>query len=296
MRPNFALNILADGLHLLHRASPGWEHVGEVSFEEDLAAGLDRLRRLGEALDPAPMRTKLILPNEQIRYMSVFTGATTEDDRRALVMSELDGATPYALKDLAFCWSVSGTTTHVAAVARETLEEAERFAAEHGLNPVSFVAIPGEASYLGEPFFGPTRLADSLLKGETLERDAVQVHVVGKAKLPHLPATAPEAVTRPADAPAQAPRQAGTAATPTAPDAPPLRHPRLRPPHRRSPSQRLTRQATRRRSPRNRRAKPRRHRIRPAMLRRNRPRHPRRPPPRHRPPRQRRRRPMSVRR
>ncbi|WP_157792253.1 hypothetical protein [Pseudooceanicola marinus] len=215
------MNILADGLHLLHRASPGWEHVGEVSFEEDLAAGLDRLRRLGEALDPAPMRTKLILPNEQIRYMSVFTGATTEDDRRALVMSELDGATPYALKDLAFCWSVSGTTTHVAAVARETLEEAERFAAEHGLNPVSFVAIPGEASYLGEPFFGPTRLADSLLKGETLERDAVQVHVVGKAKLPHLPATAPEAVTRPADAPAQAPRQAGTAATPPAPDAPP---------------------------------------------------------------------------
>ena len=201
MRPNFALNILADGLHLLHRASPGWEHVGEVSFEEDLAAGLDRLRRLGEALDPAPMRTKLILPNEQIRYMSVFTGATTEDDRRALVMSELDGATPYALKDLAFCWSVSGTTTHVAAVARETLEEAESFAAEHGLNPVSFVAIPGEASYLGEPFFGPTRLADSLLKGETLERDAVQVHVVGKAKLPHLPAKAPEAVTRPTDAP-----------------------------------------------------------------------------------------------
>ncbi|MCA1337110.1 hypothetical protein [Pseudooceanicola marinus] len=220
MRPNFALNILADGLHLLHRASPGWERVGEVSFEEDLTAGLDRLRRLGEALDPAPMRTKLILPNEQIRYMSVFTGATTEDDRRALVMSELDGATPYALKDLAICWSVSGTTTHIAAVARETLEEAESFAAENGLNPVSFVAIPGEASYLGEPFFGPTRLADSLLKGETLERDAVQVHEIGKARLPDLPAAAPEAVTRPADAPAQAPGPQGTAPTSPAPQPP----------------------------------------------------------------------------
>lgn len=239
MRPNFALNILADGLDLLHRASPGWERVGHVSFDDpDMAASLARLRRLGQALDPAPMRTKLILPNDQIRYLSVYTGATTEADRRALVMSELDGATPYALEDLGICWSVSGTTTHVAAVARETLEEAEAFATEHQLNPVSYVAIPGEAPYLGEPFFGPTGLADTLLAGERVERDAVQVHVLGNASLPSLPdepaasepaAAKPRAEETPerpeppkAEAPAAPEAEAApqTAATPKAPEPP----------------------------------------------------------------------------
>ena len=46
---------------------------------------------------------------------------------------------------------------HVAAIAIETLEEAQGFAAEHAFNPVSFVAVPSsDAGFLGEPWFGPS--------------------------------------------------------------------------------------------------------------------------------------------
>ncbi|MBR9765301.1 MAG: hypothetical protein GYB53_17720 [Rhodobacteraceae bacterium] len=185
MKPNFALNILPEGLELLHRVSPGWERIGSVRFDaEDLPAELAALRRMGEAFDDRPLRCKLVIPNDQIRYMSIHGGAATEAERRETVLAELDGATPYALEQLQFCWSVSGSTTHVAAVADETLAEAEAFAMEHGFNPVSFVAVPEGGGFLGEPYFGPTAASEALVPGETVQRDAVPIHVIGNAALP----------------------------------------------------------------------------------------------------------------
>lgn len=220
MKPNFALNILPDGLELLHRSTPGWDRVGRVDFDaEDLPAELAALRRMGEAFGPEPLRCKLVIPNDQIRYMSIYTGPATEEERRAAVMANLEGATPYPLDQLQFCWSVSGEMTHLAAVAEETLAEAEAFAMEHGFNPVSFVAIPEGGGYIGEPFFGPTSAAASLLGGESVERDAVQIHVVGNAALP--PEALPRAIPDPAPD-AETPPPAPEATTPVAapePDA-----------------------------------------------------------------------------
>ena len=56
-----------------------------------------------------------------------------------------------------------GGRTYVAAVARETLAEAEGFAAEHRFNPVCFAAVPDPFTYMGEAFFGPTQVAPSLI-------------------------------------------------------------------------------------------------------------------------------------
>ena len=192
MKPNFALSLSFDGIRMLHRASAGWHLIGEVSLEAaDLGAELAVLRRTAMALNPRGLRTKLLLPNEQIRYLSLDTTRAQDEDVRAA----LDGATPYAVADLAYDYSRGGGRTYIAAVARETLAEAEAFATEHKMNPVCFAAVPEPFTYMGEVFFGPTEAAATLLAaGEVPERDDAPVEVVGRADLPELiePADIPE--------------------------------------------------------------------------------------------------------
>lgn len=182
MKPAFALSLSFDGIALLHRAAGGWRFVGEVSLEsDDLARDLAKLREKALRLVPEEMRCKVIIPNDQVRYLSVATGSFTGEARDRIVATTLDGATPYALADLAFDTSPDGEMTHIAAVARETLNEAEAFAEEHGFGPVSFVAIPGENDFLGEPFFGR---ASGLSRKERVEPDGVAVVVIGPALVP----------------------------------------------------------------------------------------------------------------
>ena len=124
--------------------------VGEAALDAgDLAAELASLRNAAIKLAPGDLRSKVLLPNEQIKYLSIETPDMDSAARRAAAVQALDGATPYAVSDLAFDISVEGDRTHIAAVARETLEEAEAFATEHRFNPVSFAAIPGDRPYLG---------------------------------------------------------------------------------------------------------------------------------------------------
>lgn len=170
MKPNFALDLTFDGLALLHRAGEaGWHVVGEVPLDSpSLSGDLAALRKKANTLDPAGMRTKLIIPDQQIRYLDIPAASAPHGDYDAAAADALDGATPYALHDLAYDWTVSGERLHVAAVARETLDEADGFAREHKFNPVCFVADPDQELFPGEPFFGVTGDADA--SGPT-ERD-----------------------------------------------------------------------------------------------------------------------------
>ncbi len=181
MKPGFALSLSFEGISLLHRAAGGWRRVGEVSLDvPDLSAALSELRDTALLLEPDGISCKLIIPNDQIRYLTLETGNTEGEARRVLVREALDGATPYAVDDLAFDISVEGPMTHVAAVARETLAEAEGFAVEHRFNPVSFVAIPGDQPFLGEPFFGAAENAGTA----EVEPDGIAVVVTGPAEFP----------------------------------------------------------------------------------------------------------------
>lgn len=186
MKPNFALTLSFEGIGLLHRAFPGWHLVGEIGLDTaDLLADLAMLREKAVALDPSGLRSKLVIPNDQIRYISFEASDTDTDDLPERVKRNLDGATPYNLDDLVFDWSQEGDTVQVAAVARETLREAEAFAKEHRFNPVCFVAIPENSSFRGEPFFGETALAAELAgDGQPVERDPAPVRVIGIARLP----------------------------------------------------------------------------------------------------------------
>ncbi len=169
MTPEFALSLSIDAIVLLIRGDGGWHHVGSVSPEvADLDAEMARLRDRAEALCSAPpLRCKLVLPDAQIRYLSLETGVMARADRLTAARKALEGATPYPVSALAFDVSAEGPLTHVAAVARETLDEAESFAVEHGFGPLAFVASPAAHPFVGEPFFGPSRVGRGLdLKGE----------------------------------------------------------------------------------------------------------------------------------
>ena len=180
MKPGFALSLSAEGIVLLHRAAGGWRNVGRVPLDApDLSAALEALKQQGERLEPQ-LRCKVIVPNDQIRYQSIETGDLDIAARRELARASLEGATPYAVDELAFDLSEEGGITHVAAVALETLQEAESFALENGFEPTSFVAVPGEMGFLGEPFFGP---AASFAEGP-VEPDGIAVVDIGPAEFP----------------------------------------------------------------------------------------------------------------
>lgn len=182
----FALSLSTEGIQLLHRGSGGWRLVGDVALDSsDLANDLKTLRKAADELEPGGIRSKIILPNEQVRYLTVTQDSHAKEDFDAFVRSALDGATPYGVDDLVFDTCRDGDETHIAAVARETLAEAEAFALEHEFHPVCFAATPADAGFLGEPGFGLTKHAKTLMApGETLDPDGVAIVIVGEAELP----------------------------------------------------------------------------------------------------------------
>lgn len=200
MKPAFALDFRNDAIALLHRTTGGWHLVGRVPLDEpDLAGALSYLRSTALGLSPRGIATKLILPDDQILYTTVDAPGPDDDSRRAQIRAALEGRTPYDVNDLAFDWQVTGDGVRVAVIARETLAEAEGFANEHRFNPVSFVAGPPAGRFAGEPFFGPSVLAASLLAtGETVEPDAGALTIVSRD-------SAAEAAEEPVELPAEYP-------------------------------------------------------------------------------------------
>ena len=173
MTPNFALSLTFEGIRLLHRVQDGWHMVGEVALDvDDLGAALAQLRAQALTIEPGGLRTKLLIPNEQIKYLALDSTRAELDD----VLAALDGATPYAVADLAVDFTKGGGRTYVAAVARETLDEAASFATEHDFGPVCFAAVPDAFTFVGEAFFGA-------LDGYDIQRDADAVVVTGVAVL-----------------------------------------------------------------------------------------------------------------
>ncbi len=177
MKPNFALDLSHDGIGLVHRGKGGWVLVGEVSLDHpDLTGGLDLLRRKAADLESGGFSCKLIIPGSQLLFTSMIAPGPDDDTRLTRIREGLEGLTPYDVKDLVFDWRADTDDdgmVHVAVVARETLDEAEAFANDHKLNPVSFVARPS-GSFTGEAFFGPVKSAVAT-GGAPVERDDLGV-------------------------------------------------------------------------------------------------------------------------
>ncbi|MCF6315631.1 MAG: translation initiation factor 2, partial [Marinosulfonomonas sp.] len=198
MKPNFALDLSHEGIGLLHRGADGWHTVGQVSLDDtEFTEKLGYLRQTAAALESGGVTTKLVIPNSQILFKTVEAKGPSEAERNIQIRAALDGTTPYEVDDLVYDWSVvqgaDNGTVRVAAVARETLAEAEAFASEHGFNPLSFVAIPENGLFSkAEPFFGVSKSANALLEdAQTVERDSELIRVLGPVAAPEPAAPEP---------------------------------------------------------------------------------------------------------
>lgn len=180
MKPSFALTFANDMIGLLHRTPSGWLSIGTVAQDDpDLTEALGLLRSSALELEPQGVTTKVVVPNSEILYSTVHAPGPKAAQRRAQIAAALDGQTPYDLSELAFDWSGTGDMVHVAAVARETLAQAEAFAVEHGFNPVSFVAMPDPGGFAAEPWFGLTDAAPTIVaEGDKVVRDQDPIRVV----------------------------------------------------------------------------------------------------------------------
>lgn len=183
MITNFALSLSFHGIRLLQRADNGWLLVGDVALDTpDLPAALADLRAQAEQLAPEGLQCKIIIPDEQIRYLTI--SGVPAGAERSMARVALEGATPYKVEQLSFdCVRLQDGNLSIAAVAHETLDEAEAFALEHGFAPFSFAAIPAsDANYPTEPYLGTALHAREVMpKGEEVHRDHTLIHVIGQA-------------------------------------------------------------------------------------------------------------------
>ena len=147
MTPRFALSLDQHGIELLVRVPDGWDRLGEVPPEApDLADRLVALRARAEDIAGRAPVCRVVIPGDQIRFVTLDDGAADRD----AVEAAIDGTTPYALHELEIDHISSGGRARIAAVATETLDEARAFAAQHGFETVCFVAATqaGDAEFL----------------------------------------------------------------------------------------------------------------------------------------------------
>ena len=182
MLSNFALSLSHEGIRFLKRAPDGWLLVSETALDNpELPNELNQMLDAAVILDSSPIWSKLLIPNDQIKYMTLDDPRVGTDE----IEAALEAETPYRASELAYDYSRDNDRTYVAAVARDTLQEAEDFANEYRFSPLSFAAVPAEGTFIGEPFFGRSKLAEA--QNISVERETQAVEVIGIADLQAAP-------------------------------------------------------------------------------------------------------------
>lgn len=163
--PEYALSFTANAVHLLRRSSdveggPAWDILGSVDFSSArFRADLAALRaEVTGGKDEGAVPVMLLIPQDQILYTSL--AVPVGPDRNAAVGRALDGLTPYSIDELSFDWADEGSGVRVAAVARQTLAEAQEFAIRHGFDGAGYSAQPDSDEYPNAPIFKADVLVD----------------------------------------------------------------------------------------------------------------------------------------
>ncbi|MEQ5868411.1 hypothetical protein J4E08_00710 [Sagittula sp. NFXS13] len=191
MVPNFALALSFEGIALLRRLGPSWAVIEEVAIDHpDLDVAVIAMRDRAEVLDPKGADVALIIPNEQIRYADLPDPGGDPASWDTAIRTTLDGATPYALDDLVWDAIQAGGRLQIAAVARDTLTEAEIFARDHGFTPICHLAHAETAQFEGAVFFGK---ADGW--PTSVDRPAQPLHIVPASPEALTPVTSPDVET-----------------------------------------------------------------------------------------------------
>ena len=181
MATNLALDLSQDAVRLLHDTGAGWVEICAAHFDSaDLATDLASLRSTAVQVGGDAFETLLILPDNQILYTSASASGLDEVADKARIETALQGATPYPVAELVYDWHTEDDRLRIAVVARETLQEAEAFTTEHGLNPIGHTARPQPDRFGQAPWFGATAHARSTRPEATTRPDIPAIEIVGK--------------------------------------------------------------------------------------------------------------------
>ncbi len=181
MKPAFALSFSTAGISLHHFSDGDWFCVGDVSLDApDFSDQVKALRDKGFALEN-DLNCKLVLPADQVRFLSLETGDEDATGQSLLVQTALTDATPYTLEDLRYDTASDGAVIHVAAIARQTLDEAMAFANDYGFVPTQVTTNTDEQDYPSEPeFLAPRNPAPA----EETPVSALPVHAIAAEEKP----------------------------------------------------------------------------------------------------------------
>ena len=147
-RWGFDLDMAA--VRLMRREAGHWREVAVEKIDsQDIE---ERLQALAEQIDEgAPV--DVFLPKDQILYTDI--DISSEAAAQKEIETALEGMTPYPLDELAIDWeAISPGKARVAAIARETLDEAFAFAESRGRKVSGYSSLADPADFPRMPDFG----------------------------------------------------------------------------------------------------------------------------------------------
>ncbi|MCG6884631.1 MAG: hypothetical protein LJE62_12840 [Silicimonas sp.] len=157
METRWGLDLDMSAVRLMRRDGVEWvEHAVEKIDSPDIE---DRLQALISPIE-AGESVLLFLPRDQILYTVVELDAAQEPV--AQIERAMDGRTPYELEDLAIDWEADdGNTVRVAAIARDTLDEAADFASMRDLPIAGYSTLFSGEDFPRLPRFDGPSLGDT---------------------------------------------------------------------------------------------------------------------------------------
>ena len=150
MTHRWGFDLSMTAVRLMRREAGHWHEIASESLADD---DMDqRLRTLVEQV-PEPRVVDIFLPRDQILYTDVKL--SDPDNAIGEIEAEMEGRTPYSLAELEIDWELGADgVAHVAAIARQTLSEAEAFADQCGLRVSRFSSLPEDEDFPRQPDFG----------------------------------------------------------------------------------------------------------------------------------------------
>ena len=169
MKPNLALSLSSNGLSILKRSGSSWIFLGQADLaDHNFELIMHRLRDDALHQSSGSSAVKLIIPNDYIKYYTIpRPSSVISDEIEQIIKISLVSETPYKLDEIAFDWVTNREKIFVAAVALQTLHEAEQFAIQQGFKPLGNVANPNPDFFIGEVFFGLANGNQAMMQCDT---------------------------------------------------------------------------------------------------------------------------------
>ncbi|MBT8459601.1 MAG: hypothetical protein KJN60_08035 [Boseongicola sp.] len=149
MSERWGFDLSIEAVRLMRYRLGEWQEFAVQKLEDD-----DIEARLAElvAKVETPASVDIFLPRDQILFTDVKVGGDTPTAEE--IFSAMDGRTPYDLADLEIDWEATGRgTARVAAIATQTLDEAEAFVTKGGLTVRAFSSLASPEDFPRIPIF-----------------------------------------------------------------------------------------------------------------------------------------------